>query len=43
MSTLESSDQSTDGYYEDWSVTEEGQKVIFEKMLQIGLGKQLPG
>ncbi len=39
MSTLESSDQSTDGYYEDWSVTEEGQKVIFEKNVADWLGK----
>lgn len=39
MSTLESSDQSADGYYEKWAETEEGQKVIYEKNVIDWLGK----
>ena len=39
MSTLESSEQSSDGYYEDWAATEEGQKVIYEKNMADWLGK----
>lgn len=39
MSTLESSEQSSDGYYETWAETEEGQKIIYEKNVIDWLGK----
>ncbi len=39
MSTLESSEQSVEGYYETWAETEEGQKIIYEKNMVDWLGK----
>ncbi|HBA68755.1 MAG TPA: hypothetical protein DCZ40_05280 [Lachnospiraceae bacterium] len=39
MSTLESSVQSEDGYYEKWAATEEGQRIISEKNIAQWLGE----
>lgn len=39
MSTLESSEQSSDGYYDTWAATEEGQNIIYERNIADWLGK----
>lgn len=42
MSTLESSDQSAEGYYEEWAETEEGQRIVYEKNMADWLGRAVP-
>lgn len=39
MSTLESSIQSPDGFYETWAATEEGARIVSEKNIAEWLGK----
>lgn len=41
MSTLETTDRSPDGYYDDWAATEEGQMIAYEKNIAGWLGKSI--